>query len=369
MSNNSYQDSYDVQEYLDLNREIEQTAEDSGSDMSNSIYFNSANFALTWMLTANVVPSAIRLSTMQSYVAYYAVMFVGEFISEMLERNGQGEAASYFGNDYDMEMDWGDAWYDDLGESVIQAAYDTLMGIQSTVDLVIKGFDLGSLEETLKNSINGELPRLTHDEKKEEAKIWNADEYIFREGGGNDYLDMDKRKHDASSFLQKFTVYGGGGHDYIANVDKAYGEDGNDQIKDANNAWGGKGDDYITNISNTAKGESGDDYIKNADVAYDGDDDDYIINSAREAHGDEGVETITFGESFDATPIVIAKLGSLNGIDTATLRLGSSSISSTGFDAFVQEDLSLDTELDHANEAVSYLAFNGGGGSLRGFAI
>ncbi|NEQ54396.1 MAG: calcium-binding protein [Leptolyngbya sp. SIO3F4] len=84
---------------------------------------------------------------------------------------------------------------------------------------------------------------------------------------------------------------------------------------------------------------------------------------------DENFDTVSFNESFDVTPTVIAKIGSSNGLDTAALRIDSGSISTNSFRAFVQEEQSLDAELGHVNESVSYLAFNGTGGLLTSALI
>ncbi|MGD1806664.1 calcium-binding protein [Dapis sp. BLCC M126] len=88
------------------------------------------------------------------------------------------------------------------------------------------------------------------------------------------------------------------------------------------------------------------------------------------AQVDENFTTINYSQSFDVAPTLIAKMASFDGIDPSVLRIDDNSLSSTtGFEAFVQEDTSLDTETGHALESVSYLGFNGSEGLLTGLAI
>ena len=62
----------------------------------------------------------------------------------------------------------------------------------------------------------------------------------------------------------------------------------------------------------------------------------------------------SFSASFTDTPALIAKLGSYEGADPASLR--TTEISSTGFKAFVAEEQSADTELGHIAESINFLA-------------
>ncbi|AFY39532.1 Hemolysin-type calcium-binding region [[Leptolyngbya] sp. PCC 7376] len=287
----------EIQAYLDLNKEIEETIESDLFSESNTGYFNGANFALTTLLT--YAPGFLRLSTIQSYAAYYAIMFAGEFISAMLERYGEDEIAGYFGNDYGIDFDSGlDTLEANAYESLVQAAYDVLQGINTSIDLFFE-FNIGSsLGQTLKDAINGTRPTLMYDETQEkEGFIFNYTEYIFREGDGNDYLDFEDRRHNSRSTSQ-IIVYAGKGKDYIANVKKAYGENGDDQIKDVKYAWGGTGDDYITNVKYEAYGENDNDYISSAKKAYGGNHDDYITDSD-EAYGEDGQDILVDNKKAD----------------------------------------------------------------------
>lgn len=81
----------------------------------------------------------------------------------------------------------------------------------------------------------------------------------------------------------------------------------------------------------------------------------------------ERTATVTFEQAFDAAPSVIAKLGSSRGLDTANVRLGD--ITEAGFGARVYEEQSLDSELNHHPEAISFLALEGQSGSLVGVAV
>lgn len=76
---------------------------------------------------------------------------------------------------------------------------------------------------------------------------------------------------------------------------------------------------------------------------------------------------IDFQANFDVAPALIAKLSSWYGSDTANLRLGS--ISNTGFNVQVYEEKSLDNEITHTTEAVSFLALDTQFGTLSGFNI
>lgn len=76
---------------------------------------------------------------------------------------------------------------------------------------------------------------------------------------------------------------------------------------------------------------------------------------------------VTFEQAFDVAPSVIAKLGSYYGADTANLRLDD--ISNISFGARVHEEQSLDRELSHTNESISFLALEGTSGLLTGLGV
>lgn len=76
--------------------------------------------------------------------------------------------------------------------------------------------------------------------------------------------------------------------------------------------------------------------------------------------------TVSLSAGFNADPSLIVKLGSYSGSDTANVRIDD--ITATSFGARVQEDQSLDAELSHANESLSFLALAGRDGSLTGLA-
>ncbi len=77
--------------------------------------------------------------------------------------------------------------------------------------------------------------------------------------------------------------------------------------------------------------------------------------------------TVSFEAGFDTAPALIAKLGSFYGSDTANLRLDS--ITDTGFGVRVYEEKSLDSEIGHTTEAVSFLALEGQSGTLEGLSV
>ncbi|MEL6382253.1 MAG: right-handed parallel beta-helix repeat-containing protein [Cyanobacteria bacterium J06626_18] len=79
---------------------------------------------------------------------------------------------------------------------------------------------------------------------------------------------------------------------------------------------------------------------------------------------DHNRSQVSFESGFDTAPSLIAKLGSFYGSDTANLRL--QNITRHSFGVSVQEETSLDTELSHTTESVSFLALEGKSGSLTG---
>ncbi|MEO0490668.1 MAG: hypothetical protein AAFZ49_14085, partial [Cyanobacteria bacterium J06659_2] len=89
-------------------------------------------------------------------------------------------------------------------------------------------------------------------------------------------------------------------------------------------------------------------------------------NTTGQSH-DDSRSKVSFAADFDVAPAVIVKLGSFEGSDTANLRLDD--ISATSFGVRVHEEQSLDSELNHTTEAVSFLALEGQSGSLTGSAI
>ncbi|MEM9220373.1 MAG: CAP domain-containing protein [Cyanobacteria bacterium P01_F01_bin.150] len=75
---------------------------------------------------------------------------------------------------------------------------------------------------------------------------------------------------------------------------------------------------------------------------------------------------VQFNTGFESTPSVIAKLGSFYGSDTANLRLDG--MTRNGFGVRVYEEQSLDSEMLHTSESVSFLALEGQSGSLTGIS-
>ncbi len=83
-----------------------------------------------------------------------------------------------------------------------------------------------------------------------------------------------------------------------------------------------------------------------------------------EANFSKRSRKINFAQPFadNTTPAVIAKLGSYEDSDPATLRL--LKVNEEGFRVWVQEERSKDRETRHGREAVSYLAFEGSSGTI-----
>ncbi|NER84242.1 MAG: hypothetical protein F6K42_32850, partial [Leptolyngbya sp. SIO1D8] len=77
--------------------------------------------------------------------------------------------------------------------------------------------------------------------------------------------------------------------------------------------------------------------------------------------------TVNFEQSFNAAPSLIAKLGSHYGSDTANLRIDG--ITNNSFGVRVHEERSLDREINHTFESVSFVALQGQEGTLTGVAV
>lgn len=77
--------------------------------------------------------------------------------------------------------------------------------------------------------------------------------------------------------------------------------------------------------------------------------------------------TYTFDNNFGSSPTLFTKLSTFNGQDTVNSRVISTS--ATGFTAFAQEEQSLDAEINHMPEALSYLALSGTSGTLTGTRV
>ncbi|MEM9008448.1 MAG: choice-of-anchor Q domain-containing protein [Cyanobacteria bacterium P01_F01_bin.86] len=82
---------------------------------------------------------------------------------------------------------------------------------------------------------------------------------------------------------------------------------------------------------------------------------------------DHNSSKVNFASGFDAAPSLIAKLGSFYGGDTANVRVDD--ITRQSFGVSVYEDKSLDSEINHTSESVSFLALEGKSGFLSGVAV
>ncbi len=79
------------------------------------------------------------------------------------------------------------------------------------------------------------------------------------------------------------------------------------------------------------------------------------------------VKSHSFDGSFDSTPTLLTKLESFDGGDVANSRI--QSVTSTGFSALVQEEQSLDLEMVHTTESLSFIALGGSSGSVESLII
>ncbi|MBT9316822.1 choice-of-anchor Q domain-containing protein [Leptothoe spongobia] len=82
---------------------------------------------------------------------------------------------------------------------------------------------------------------------------------------------------------------------------------------------------------------------------------------------DHNRSKVNFTSDFDAAPSLIAKLGSFYGGDTANIRIDD--ITRQSFGVGVYEEKSLDSELNHTSESISFLALEGKSGLLSGVAV
>ena len=85
---------------------------------------------------------------------------------------------------------------------------------------------------------------------------------------------------------------------------------------------------------------------------------DYTMGSTAEVI-DHSWDTVSFGQSFETTPNLLASISSYKGGDSSGLRyrnLGSSQVQMK-----VEEDMSQDSEIAHVNESVDFLALAGSG--------
>ncbi|MFZ9299274.1 MAG: hypothetical protein ACO24Y_13115, partial [Hylemonella sp.] len=95
---------------------------------------------------------------------------------------------------------------------------------------------------------------------------------------------------------------------------------------------------------------------------------DTLIQGGNTSTGVSHLNTqVGFAQNFSTVPTLFTKLGSFNGADTANSRI--TSVSSTGFSALVQEEQSLDAEVLHVPESLSFLAFGGSSGLLVGTQV
>ena len=66
----------------------------------------------------------------------------------------------------------------------------------------------------------------------------------------------------------------------------------------------------------------------------------------------------TFDYAFNSAPVVIADMQTKKGNNTTGLRIDA--VGADGFEVFAEEEASKDTELEHADETIAYLAFDAG---------
>ncbi len=80
------------------------------------------------------------------------------------------------------------------------------------------------------------------------------------------------------------------------------------------------------------------------------------LEAANLSSVDETPQSFNFSSTFSDVPLVLAAMQSLNGSDTAALRW--IDITKTSAEIFVEEETSCDSDLDHVNESVGYIALS-----------
>jgi Ca2+-binding RTX toxin-like protein len=258
--------------------------------------------------------------TATSYMAAYGMMFLGEIISEILERSGNEEIAGYFGttsdNSYVVFPDIGDQWYEEALEVFSQVIIDftetanplnSIVGsgndaITNTVESIFQyiggfGSEYESQPTRFGNTALGGSAIFDGTSKKDYIKITTS--AMITEAYGNDGNDC---------ITGAYYAYGGNGNDYLTNNTSANGDDGNDYLTHNSGAYGGNGSDYLTHNSgayggndsdwlvnnHSADGGDGDDYLINNKYAYGGNGNDYIIGTGgdNEINGNGGNDYI-----------------------------------------------------------------------------
>ena len=242
------------------------------SSFDNSLFYSGTAYALT------TLAGKLGVSTLGTNLAYYGLIFVGQLISESLERTGNDNLASYFGTDYGATVEFGDDWYDDAAEVVTNATLNTLYSIPSTFEplLFLVDGNLDDFNDYLAYQSQSLFPFGNEEEFRLTPDSINGNTYTYKGNSRDNFLDLDYGYGTAFS-TQK--AYGYGGNDYIANADEAYGGDNGDYLADNDKAYGEDGDDFIIN-ADEAEGGKGNDILINVDDGDGNEGDDYIIGTS-----------------------------------------------------------------------------------------
>lgn len=281
-----------------------ESSQDVSSENLDSLFDNSIFYSGT---AEGLIYAADKLgmSEFSTSMAGIGLTFVGEIISESLERSGNDNLATYFGSDsFGVDIEIGDQWYEDAAEVMLNATIDTV--VATTVDTPLLFYSLfETVLESLNITNNGSttfddylnsfaqsiMPGLTTDEIQlipNSREVIDGDTYYVYEGNSNDnFLDLS---YGMDLPFLKDKAYGGRGKDYIANATIADGGRGNDYMIDNTHAYGGRGTDYMAD-NTYAYGEDGDDFILNSTEAEGGKGNDILIN-VNDGDGGEGDDYI-----------------------------------------------------------------------------
>jgi|GEM_PF-5819187 len=270
--------SYEWYDEMQALLEEVESSQDSSDPEASAIFYTGAAYTLTY-----IAESLGWISSINSNLGYYALVFFGEIISETLERTGNEEAAGYFGSDYGVDLEFGDDWYDDAAEILSNSVIDFSFYIGSSFDVLADIFN-GNSDGDLAD-FGASLFGINSDEFELMPDSTSGNTYTYEGNGKDNFLDLSYGMD--LPFLTNI-AYGYGGTDFIANATYGYGGSGDDYLTDNYYSEGGSGDDYITE-SNKADGGEGNDVLLEVDQATGGEGDDYIVgtSSSDQLYGDD----------------------------------------------------------------------------------
>jgi Ca2+-binding RTX toxin-like protein len=217
-----------------------------------------------------------------SYTTYYGLVFVGEMVSEILERTGNKNLAGYFGTTSDNSSvvfpNIGNQWYEDGLEIVTQVMIDFTESANLLNSLT------GSSSNSITNTITSVFQYIAGYGSEYESTPNRFGSSLFK-GFIAIYDGSNKKDYIKPGDGMYSQVYGNGGDDYITEAGEAYGGTGNDYLTKNTTAEGGDGSDYLTQNSTAKGGNDGDWLVSNSSASGDGGDD-YLVDNQTASGGD-----------------------------------------------------------------------------------